>query len=351
VSRPPSQRLCPHAASAELIDPIPRDLVLRILAFDEHGSHDVGDPADIPALVAEEHTVVWVDLRDPDAETLDLVQRELNLHPLAIEDASKHGQRPKLEHFNTHAFVVAYAADVTRGELVEVDLFIGEDWLITVHERSATGAVFDTVLPQDRACRLHPIRPSASFLLYVVLDAIVDSYFAMIDALGEEVDAIEDQIFDPADPEGAGPDTQRTMLDIRKRLLAFRRRVVPLREVLLTLLREDLNWMGPDTRQYLQDVFDHVMRVTDEIDMRRELLGNAVDANLAMASNHMNQIMKRMTSWGAILIVATLVAGIYGMNFDHMPELHWVFGYPFALSLMVVATGVLFGYFKRRDWL
>jgi magnesium transporter len=325
--------------------------VLNILAFDADGHHEVDDPDRISDLVAIDGTVVWADVCDPAEGELELVEREFDLHPLAMEDARKHGQRPKLEHFNDHAFVVAYAADVETNELVEVDFFIGRNWLITVHDPTPGGGDFDVDDCQARVCRLHPVAPSASFLFYIVLDTLVDSYFGLIDAFGEQVDAIEERIFSDPDPETDEMAIQREMLALRKRLLRFRKRVVPLREVLLLVLREDLPWMTHDTRQYLQDVFDHVMRVTDEIDMRRELIGNAVDAHLALASNHMNQIMKRMTSWGAILIVATLIAGIYGMNFENMPELHWHLGYYGALTLMLVCTGSLYAYFKRRDWL
>jgi magnesium transporter len=325
--------------------------VLRILAFDAGGSHEVEDPDLISDLVATDGTVVWADLLEPRTEDLELLQREFNLHPLAVEDASKHGQRPKLEQFADHVFVVAYAADVRTHEMVEVDFFVGENWLITVHERTAAGGFFDVDDCQERVCRLHQKRSTASFLFYVVLDAVVDTYFELVDLLSEAVDDIEERIFADPDPETDEMAIQREMLRIRKKLLIVRRRVVPLREVLLILLREDVPWIGSDTRQYLQDVFDHVMRVTDEIDTHRELIGNAVDAHLALASNHMNEIMKRMTSWGAILIVATLIAGIYGMNFENMPELHWAFGYPSALILMVVATGGLYLYFKRRNWL
>jgi magnesium transporter len=325
--------------------------VLRILAFDHAGHHTIDDPDRISDLVSEEDTVVWADLCGPVDGDLDLLAQEFNLHPLSIEDARKHGQRPKLEHFNTHAFIVAYAADETTKELVEVDFFIGENWLITVHGAAPLGGAFDVDDCQDRVCRLKPQHPSSSFLFYIVLDTLVDTYFGMIDSLGDEVDALEERIFDDPDPEDDEMAVQRAMLDVRKRLLAFRRRVVPLREVLLVVLREELPWVARDARQNLQDVFDHVMRVTDEIDMRRELIGNAVDAHLALASNHMNQIMKRMTSWGAILIVATLITGVYGMNFEDLPGLHARFGAVSALVAIAAVTGVLYVYFKRRDWL
>jgi magnesium transporter len=325
--------------------------VLHILAFDDEGSHVVDDPDRISDLLEVKGTVVWADLTEPGPADLDLMAEEFGLHPLAVEDAIKHGQRPKIELYEDHAFVVAYAADTRAREMVEVDFFVGQNWVITVHDRAEGGGRFVVEHCQERVRRLHPKRTTAPFMFYVVLDAIVDTYFGMSEMLGEEVDDIEDRIFDDPDPEDDDMALQREMLDIRKRLLRVRKRIVPLREVLLTLLRDDVPWLSGETRQYLQDVLDHVMRVTDEIDMRRELIGNAVDAHLALTSNHMNRTMKRMTSWGAILIIATIVTGIYGMNFDDMPELHWALGYPWALTLMVVLPGAAYLYFRKRRWL
>jgi magnesium transporter len=328
--------------------------MLKILALHGAGGEReayeyVDDPNRISDLLQQEGTVVWADVTNPAPGDLQLLQREFSLHPLAVEDATEHGERPKVEHFDTHTLIIAYAASRDRGDLVEVDLFVGPSWLITVH--SPAGADFDVADAQDRVCRAHKERPSAPFVAYVVLDEIVDSYFPLADALGEEVDDLEGRIFATSDPERAEAEVQRALLDVRKRLLAFRRRAAPLRDVLMVLLRDEVPWISDEIRPYLQDILDHVMRVTEEIDIRRELLGNAMDAHLALASNHMNQTMKRMTSWGAILIVATLIAGIYGMNFDEMPELHWPYGYPAALGAMLTVTAMLHAYFKRRGWL
>ncbi len=144
---------------------------------------------------------------------------------------------------------------------------------------------------------------------------------------------------------------QRDLFAVRRDLLQFRRRVVPLREVVAALLRREVDWIDDATLVHLQDVYDHVLRAIDAIDSQRELLGNAVDAQLAIASNRMNGVMKKMTSWGAILLASTLVAGIYGMNFEHMPELRWRLGYPFALSIMLAITVAGYRAFRRRGWL
>ncbi len=305
--------------------------------------HD--DAADIAGLVAGHDGLVWVDLVDPDDDDLACIQEQFELHPLALEDVRKHHQRPKLEHYPTHAFAVAYS-----GGLQEVDFFIGDEWLVTVRERDEHGAAWDSSGARARFERLSPDVATVGFLLYVLLDEIVDEYFAAVDHAEDVLESVEELIFDESRPAGS-EDVHERLFDVRRRLVTFRRLVVPLRDVVAALLRGEVKAVDDQARVHLQDVHDHVLRVVDQLDAQRELVGNAVDAHLAMASNRLNLVMERMTSWGAILLGATLVAGIYGMNFEHMPELEWRFGYLFALGLMASITFFGFRYFRRRDWL
>ena len=187
------------------------------------------------------------------------------------------------------------------------------------------------------------------FLLYVLLDALVDGYFDAIEESEDGLEAVEEILFDAGPPPDGS--LQQDLLVLRKDLVMFRRRVVPLRDVVLSILRREVEWIEPEAILWFQDVLDHLLRVIDQIDTQRELMGNVVDASLALGANRMNEVMKKMTSWGAILIVATLVAGIYGMNFKNMPELSWHYGYFFALGTMLVTTGGLYLYFKRKGWL
>jgi magnesium transporter len=329
-------------------------VTIKAFAFDDQGARQISDNDEIAEQLTKDGTGLWVDLLNPSQEEIDLVETELGLHPLAIEDVTKHGQRPKLEVYEDHAFVVAYAACecADRYDLVEIDIFLGRNWLLTIHDRTVAGAQFSSESVRERLGRFQKHKEiDGSTLLYVVLDEIVDTYFDAIDTFGERVDELEERIFSDPDPEKDEMPIQREMLRIRKELLGFRRRVAPLREVLIQLLRDDVEWVSDEERHYFQDVFDHVLRISDEIDTRRELIGNAMEAHLALVSNHMNEIMKKMTSWGAILIVATLIAGIYGMNFDHMPELHLRYGYFGALGAMLATTLGLYRYFKRKRWL
>ena len=304
--------------------------------------HD--DPSVIGSLAGGADGLLWVDLVDPSEDDLTCVQEQFDLHPLALEDVRKHHQRPKIEQYPTHSFVVAYSAD-----LQEVDFFVGKHWLVTVREHDEEGRTWDDAGARTRFERLTPEVATVGFLLYVLLDELVDGYFTAADAAENELEDVEEQIFEATG--SAATEVHERLFAVRRRLVSFRRIVVPLRDVVQELLRGDVDAIDGAARVHFQDVYDHVLRVVDQLDAHRELVGNAVDANLTMMSNRMNEVMKRMTSWGAILLGSTLIAGIYGMNFEHMPELRWTYGYAFAIGTMILLTFVGYRYFKRKDWL
>jgi magnesium transporter len=308
------------------------------------GGEQVDDPNRISEVRGRDGCLLWVDMVDPTETELKHVGDEFELHPLAMEDAKEHGQRPKIEQYPTHAFVVAYFNPTG-----EVDLFVGPDWLVTVRDRDEAGGVWSLDGVRARFERTRVEDTSVGHLLYVVLDEIVDGYFDVVDEAEARLEVLEERIFDEQAQDERG--LQRELLTVRRELLQFRRRVVPLREVISALLRKEVPWLNDATLLHFQDVYDHVLRATDLLDEQRELLGNVVEAQLAIVSNRMNRVMKTMTSWGALLLGSTLVAGIYGMNFEHMPELGWKLGYPFALGVMATMTIVGYRLFKRRDWL
>ena len=318
--------------------------MITVRCYNDGEIKEIENPADISELVGRKNRLIWVDLVDPTPEDFACVQEEFELHPLAMEDASKHEQRPKLEQYPTHAFVVAYSK-----QQAEVDLFIGKDWLVSVRERSADASVWDIEPVRSRFERTKPDCATVGFLLYTILDELVDGYFDATDMLEDRLEDIEEAIF--AAEKLDETDVQQQLFEVRRKLVVFRRKVVPLRDVVSALLRREVEWIDDATLVHLQDVYDHLLRSVDLIDSHRELLGNAVDAHLAIISNRMNEVMKKMTSWGAILLGSTLIAGIYGMNFEHMPELGWEYGYPFALGLMAVLTMAGYWFFRRKDWL
>jgi magnesium transporter len=315
--------------------------VITARLYTPDGAQDIPDPAAVSDVLSSGR-LVWMDLSDATDVDLETVAEEFSLHPLAIEDARHHQQRPKIERYPTHAFVVAYSKDLS-----EVDIFIGPNWIVTVSD-GAPNAAFMAIV-RKRFERTRDASCSSGLLLYTILDELVDGYFEILDDAEQELERTEELIFNPRPSEV--DEVQAALLRMRRTALEFRRRIVPLREVLSALLRKEVPWIDDVVLVNLQDVFDHVLRAIDQVDTNRELIGNAVDAHLASVSNQLNQVMKQMTAGGSMVLGASLIAGIYGMNFHSIPELSWTYGYPYALILMLVLSLGLFVFFKRRGWL
>ncbi len=307
------------------------------------------DVATIRSVLDRGEALVWIDLLDPADPEYDEIQELFELHPLAIEDARKHGQRPKLEIYRTHSFVVAYGAAGDPADLPEVDCFVGPNWIVTVRERNRHGVAVDTEAIRARFERTRGECVESGYLLYTLLDEVVDGYFGMVDRIEDHLEQVEAEIWVGSD--GHEMTVQRELLRLRRELIVLRRRVVPLRDVVLAILRREVAWIEDHNLIWFQDVLDHLLRIIDQIDNLRELLGNAVDAHLATAANRMNLIMKKMTSWGAILIVASIITGAYGMNFVRIPGADADHGFAVAVSSILVVTVALYVYFKRKDWL
>jgi magnesium transporter len=323
--------------------------VIRVTVFEEGGGLSNVEPDRISELVGNEKCLLWVDVLDPTDAQLKKIEDEFSLDPLAMEGVRHPGQRPKIERYDTHAYLVAYASNGDPRQLSEVDMLISLGWLVTVRHSYHDDECISMDSIADQFDRTRTDHNTVGFLVYTVLDHIVDSYFDALDHTEDELEQIEGRIFIAESREEQ--ELQERLLSLRRELLLFRRRVVPLRDVLQVILRQEVQPIREDVQRYFQDVLDHILRVVDTLETQRELLGNAVDAHLAVVNNNMNQIMKKMTSWGAILFGAALITGVYGMNFDHMPELHWRYGYFIALGLMLSLTIGLYLYFRRKDWL
>lgn len=304
------------------------------------------DPSSISGLLEDEGARVWLDIDEPTEADLAMIQEEFGLHPLAVEDARHRGQRPKVDVYEGYFHVVVYALSLDdEDELVEGEIhaFAGKAFLITLRY----APVFDLKGVLERWDRQPELTSEGGgFLLYALLDEVVDDYFTIVDRLEDRGEEIEDRVFAPA-PDA---DVQQDIFRLKREVVAFRRLVIPLREV-LDLVQEQPGFVTQALGPYYRDVADHVIRVMEFVDNVRELLTAALEAQLSQVSNRLNQVMRSVTSWGAIILVPTLVAGIYGMNFENMPELGWLLGYPFALALMGLSAFILYRAFKRRDWL
>ena len=319
-----------------------RDGVLEPKAFDASlvSEHLAGDAAR-----------VWLDVVDPTEEDLAVLKEEFGLHDTSVEDIRHRGQRPKVETFQGYFFVVLRPLALGEdGELEvgEVHVFAGKSSLVTLRYDS----VYDLTNVLKRWERQSELtREGAAFLLYALLDEIVDDYLEIVDRYEDMADQLEEQVFaedgsPPADPQ----ELQERFFKVKRGVVEFRRHVMPLRRVLDHLLEES-GFVTPTLVPYYRDVSDHVTRALEFADNVRDLLTSLIEVRIAQQANHLNEIMKKLTSWAGIILVPTLIAGIYGMNFRHMPELSWQVGYPVALGMMVLSAGILYRVFKSRDWL
>lgn len=305
------------------------------------------DPVKIDEVLKRPSSLVWLDIEDPTEKKLALLAEEFGFHELAIEDSLHPHQRPKIEQYGTYFFLIAYGMSIEGDALVEheIAVFVGHNYLVTVRKPPAYD--LGPVVKRWEA-NSELTAEGGGYLLYVLLDSIVDGYFDALDHYEDRSEEIEDAIFG----EGSGTeDLQNQLFALKKDLVRFRRMISPLRETLDVMQRRTVDVVTPTLEPYYRDVYDHVLRATDFVDSLRDILTSALEASLALISNRLNEVMKSLTSWGAIILVPTLIAGIYGMNFRHMPELHWYHGYPFALGLMVISASLLYRAFKKRGWL
>ena len=302
---------------------------------------------DLGTVVAPPDEFVWLGLHEPSEELLQKVQRALGLHDLAIEDAHTAHQRPKLEQYEQSLFVVLRTVQRSgTGELEfgETHIFVGRNYLVTVRHGSLRA--YTTLRAR---CEGTPalLAKGTSFVLYAVMDFIVDQYFPVVESLEEAFEELEEQIF----TECSTRDTTRSIYSLKRDLVAVKRTIMPLVEVCNRLMKFDLDLIPHEIHPYFRDVHDHVVRLNEMIDGLRELLGTALEANSSLISEQHTVQTKRLAAWAAIIAVPTMVAGVYGMNFESMPELHWALGYPVVLGSMVLACVVLFIGFKRSGWL
>ncbi|GII68596.1 magnesium transporter CorA [Sphaerisporangium melleum] len=305
--------------------------------------------AEISEHLSDPANTVWFDLLAPTPEKLAVVREELGLHELAVQDVLQPPPRPKLALYDTHLFLTLYAVSLEHGSaglhLTGVSVFVTKNALVTV--RSDESCDIDAIVARWDASR-DMAAHGVSFLLYALIDYIVDGHFDVAQGLDDRVEELEDGLF--VDNPGNGRGMQRRMFDIRRTTVRFRRVVLPMREVVNGLLRRDLGVVASDMAPYYQDVYDHVLRVSDWTESLRDLVGNVYETHLNLQGYRMNDIMKRVTSWAAIIAVPTLITGFYGQNIP-FPGFAKDAGFWTSSLLIVVVSYVLYVIFRRRDWL
>ena len=308
--------------------------------------------ADIPLeeaggiAAAQDGRFVWIGLYEPSEELLRQVQRQFGLHDLAVEDAHAAHQRPKLEIYGDSLFLVLHTAQLQdrRAAFGETHIFAGKGYVVSVRHGASL-----SYLPARARCERNPqlLEKGESFVLYALMDYVVDNYFPIIDEIEAEVSRIEAEVFCAA---CASIDVQR-IYELRRDLLTLRRAMAPLCEVCTRLTRPGMSVIDAGMHDYFRDVHDHVQRIDEAIDTLRELLTSVFESSLMLASTRQNEVTKMLAAWAAILAVPTAIAGIYGMNFEFMPELKWKYGYFAVWALMIGLSSLLYWRFKKIGWL
>jgi len=306
------------------------------------------DSDQISELIQEPEVTLWIDLQNPTEAELQHIGDEFGLHELAVADAFKGRQRPKLDHYDTHLFINAYQTlfnlETYELDTAEISVFVTEKALITVRDDDK----FDISKLEARWDESAALaKNGVAFLLWGLLDVIVDGYFEVVQQLDEEIENLEDLLFAEARQDLV---IQKKSYELRKALVILRRNATPMREVLNPIVRRDVQVIGNEMAAYFQDIYDHVMRVGDWTESLRDLVTTLLETNLTIQGNRMNLVMKKVTSWAAIIAVPTAITGFYGQNVPY-PGFNAEWGFWVSTgAIVVISTGLYFA-FKRRDWL
>jgi magnesium transporter len=289
---------------------------------------------------------VWVALRDAGQEELKQMQHEFGLHELAVEDALHGHQRPKIEEYGDSLFCVVHTVEFVEGELLvgELDVFVEERYVLSVRNHSQ-----QSFLGVRARCEREPhlLKQGSAFVLYALLDAVVDRYFPVLDAIESELETVEEQIF----IKGSERKNIEKLYQLKRKVTVLKHAVTPLMEGVAKLYGGRVPHICMNTQEYFRDVYDHLYRINAALDTIRDTIGTAIQVNLSMVTIDESEVTKRLASWAAIFAVATAFVGVWGMNFEFMPELKWKYGYPAALGLIVVVCGYLYRRFHKIGWL
>jgi magnesium transporter len=302
---------------------------------------------DISDYVGRPDCFVWVALRDATDDELATMQHEFGLHDLAIEDARHGHQRPKVEEYGDTLFAVMHTVELSATDELrtgEISVFVGRNFVLSVRNRSQQSLLGVRARAEREP---HLLRHGAGFVFYALMDAVVDRYFPIIDALETELESIEDQIF----VRGSARTNIEHLYELKRRIMLVKHAVTPLMESVSKLWSGRVPLVCEGTREYFRDVYDHLVRINGTLDTLRDTIGTAIQVNLSMVTIEESETTKQLAAWAGIFAVATAFAGIWGMNFEHMPELKWKYGYPMALGVITLTCVLLYRRFKRVGWL
>jgi magnesium transporter len=303
--------------------------------------------SDVHDVLKKENQFVWIGLHEPSEDVLSRVQQEFKLHELAVEDAHLAHQRPKVEQYADSIFVVLRTAQMNTEhhiEFGETHFFAGTNFIVVV--RHGSNVPYTEVRAR---CESTPelMKKGQGFVLYAVMDFIVDRYFPVVQELEQSLESIEAKIF----KEKPSRETTEQIYDLKRELLEVKRAVSPLVDICNRLMRFDIKCISEETRPYFRDIYDHVIRINEMVDNTRELLNSAMEANFSLISISQSDVSKKFAGWAAIIAVPTMVAGFYGMNFKFMPELAWHYGYYAVVAVTLCICTTLYFFFRKSGWL
>ncbi|MBI2754144.1 MAG: magnesium/cobalt transporter CorA [Betaproteobacteria bacterium] len=321
-------------------------MLINCVAYQEGRKLADIDRREIKSYLGRPDCFVWVALRDPSDGELQEMKEEFGLHPLAVEDAHHGHQRPKIDEYGSELFTVLHMVERSGDELRvgELAVFVGPNYVLSVRSRSERG-----FLDVRARCEREPalLKHGSGYVLYALMDAVVDRYFPLLDALETDLERIEEQIF--------ASKSQRANIEglyyVRQKLMTLKHAAGPLLEATGKLIGGRVPQVCAGLGEYFRDVYDHLVRVNQSIDTTRDTVHTALQVNLALITVSETEVTKRLAAYGALVAVPTMIAGVYGMNFEHMPELKWELGYPFAIWVMVLLDVLLFWRFRKAGWL
>ncbi|MBU0960682.1 MAG: magnesium/cobalt transporter CorA [Proteobacteria bacterium] len=332
------------------------NITITVMDYDQTSCHTVTpDNPEECSTYQDKSTVTWVNVDG--LHQVNIIEKLcscFNLHPLTVEDILNTTQRPKLDIFDDYLFLVlkmqTYNSETQIVDMEQVSFILGKNYLISFQEKA--GDTFDGVRTRIRSNKGRIRKMQADYLVYALLDSIIDNYFSVLEKVGEEIESIEEELV--ANPL---PETLGKIHILKREMILLRRSVWPLREVINSLARdEEIDLISKATYLYMKDLYDHTIQIIDTIETFRDIISGMLDIYLSSISNRMNEVMKVLTIFAAIFIPLTFIAGLYGMNFNtaasplNMPELSWYYGYPFAIGLMLATAGSMILYFKKKKW-
>ncbi|HYL25053.1 MAG TPA: magnesium/cobalt transporter CorA [Burkholderiales bacterium] len=321
-------------------------MLINCVAYEEGRKLADIDKRDIRNYLQRPGCFVWVALRDATDDELTEMQEEFDLHPLAVEDARHGHQRPKIEEYGDLLFVVVNTIEVVGDELKigEVDIFVGRNYVLSVRQHSEQGFL-GVRARAEREPEL--LRNGSGYVLYALMDAVADRYFPVLDAVETELEMIEHQLFSAKDPRA----NIESLYYVKQKLTTLKHAAGPFLENTGKLFGGRVPQACVGLGEYFRDVYDHLVRLNQSIDSARDTVATAIQVNLGLVQISDTEITKRLAAYGALVAVPTMIVGIYGMNFQHMPELKWAYGYPLVMGVMAAIDGFLFWRFRRAGWL